>query len=88
MKKFNHYRDNKVGYLRVGRDVLSDLGLTQNDISLESKVDINYVYLNELSDMIYFKQQFSKKFGTDPIIVEKVSQRCSIRNKHNNYFVK
>lgn len=88
MKNFLHFQDNKTGWLRVSRDVMNDLNLTQNDISLDSKVDINYVYLHQNSDMKWFEQVYKKHYGVTPNIKKKMSQRCSIRNKINNYFIK
>ena len=88
MKKFIHFQDSKTGWLRIGRDIMQDMKLTQNDISLDSKVDVHYVYLHQNSDMKWFTQEYEKQYGYLPIIRKKTSQRCSIRNKTNNYFIK
>lgn len=86
-KRFIHYKDNQVGYLRVCRQFLKDMNLDQNDFSLCSKIDVNYMYLDEHTDMKWFIKEYTSKFNTEPEIKVKESQRCSLRNKHNNFFV-
>jgi hypothetical protein len=43
--------------------------------------------LDENTDMKWFIKEYTSKFNMEPEIKVKNSQRCTLRNKHNNFFV-
>ena len=50
--KFYFFSDPAHGWLRVDRDTLTELGLTQNDFTEYSYIDIHYMYLEEDHDAL------------------------------------
>lgn len=90
--KFYFFSDPAHGWLRVDRDTLTELGLTQNDFTEYSYIDIHYMYLEEDHDAPKFMTAWAKRMpSTSKLqIVERVSEKKDsfVRRKYQNYRIK
>lgn len=86
--KFYLFSDPKNSWLRVDRDTLEDLGLSQNDFSKRTKIDFSYLYLEENNDAPIFLSKWAKKNSAQTklqIVERHTKKRSFVHKKYSNY---